>query len=232
MNLTEVPAREGPLTRKELKARTRLRLMRSAAAVFARRGMNQASIDEVAADAGYTKGAFYANFSSKQELFLAMLDERFAERLAQIKARYTTDSAIEEQARAAGEDFARYLSGDRDWQRLFFEFVAQAARDESFRLELVARYGALRDQIAGLFTERARELGLDLPLAADDLATMTFAMANGFALERMIEPEATGEELFGRMLVVFFAGLRALAQEAGTQARTGRDDEQSQGRSF
>lgn len=231
MNATEHPAREGPLTRKELKERTRRRLMRSAAAVFARRGMHQASIDEVAADAGYTKGAFYANFHSKEQLFLEMLDERFALRLREIEERSNNESEVEEQARAAGEDFGRYLAGDPDWQRLFFEFVAHAIRDQSFRAELVARYSGLRGGIAQIFKRRGEELGKDLPLAPEAVAMMTFAMANGLALERMLEPQLVPEELFGQMLAIFFAGLRALAQEAGTEARTGRDDEQSRGRS-
>ena len=68
------------LNGKEKQAHTRSCLMQSAANVFAQRGLQQASIDEVAEDAGFTKGAFYANFKSKEELFLAMLDERFAER--------------------------------------------------------------------------------------------------------------------------------------------------------
>ena len=70
------------LTRKEQQADTRGRLLRSAAKVFGRRGFQAASLDEVAADAGFTKGAVYANFESKEDLFLAMLDERFAERRA------------------------------------------------------------------------------------------------------------------------------------------------------
>ena len=71
-----------PLSRKERQAHTRHCLMESAARVFKRRGLEGASIDEVASDAGFTKGAFYANFKSKEELFLAMLDQRFAERVA------------------------------------------------------------------------------------------------------------------------------------------------------
>jgi len=69
------------LTRKEQQARTRAGLMDSAARVFSRRGLERASVDEIAEDAGFTKGAFYANFTSKEEIFLAMLDARFADRL-------------------------------------------------------------------------------------------------------------------------------------------------------
>ena len=76
------------LTRKEKQAHTRECLMRSAAKVFTQRGLQQASIDEVAEDAGFTKGAFYANFKNKEELFLAMLDERFTERIEEIARKY------------------------------------------------------------------------------------------------------------------------------------------------
>src|ERR1700679_3861070 len=69
------------LSRKEKQAQTRSCLMRSAAKLFAQRGFRDASIDDVAEDAGFTKGAFYANFASKEELFLAMLDEHFARRV-------------------------------------------------------------------------------------------------------------------------------------------------------
>jgi AcrR family transcriptional regulator len=117
------------LTRKEKQAHTRSCLMASAAKVFARRGLQSASIDEVAEDAGYTKGAFYANFKSKEELFLAMLDERFAGRLEDIDAVVASDADPEDQARRAGTDFTRYLDADPEWQRLFFEFTAHAARN-------------------------------------------------------------------------------------------------------
>ena len=76
--MTSTPER---LTRKQRQEHTRSCLLEAAGRVFARRGLTQASVDEVAADAGFTKGAVYANFGSKEELFLAMLDVRFAHRL-------------------------------------------------------------------------------------------------------------------------------------------------------
>src|SRR2546429_9164461 len=104
------------LTRKEKQAHTRACLMNSAAKLFALRGLQQASIDEVAEDAGFTKGAFYANFKSKEELFLAMLDERFAERLEEIDRVLATEAEPEAQAPQAGTDFSRYVSADPKWQ--------------------------------------------------------------------------------------------------------------------
>jgi AcrR family transcriptional regulator len=208
------------LTRKEKQAHTRSCLMHSAAKVFARRGLQQASIDEVAEDAGFTKGAFYANFKSKEELFLAMLDERFADRLKEIDRVLASEDAPEAQARQAGTDFSRYVSADPEWQRLFFEFTAYAARNEEFREELVTRYRALRHRIAETYGRRAEELGLSSPVPLEDVSLMTFAMANGVALEKLLEPEAVPDELYGTMLMIFFTGLRALA-ESGPPAVDG-----------
>ena len=202
------------LTRKEKQAHTRSCLMKSAAKVFARRGLQQASIDEVTEDAGFTKGAFYANFKSKEELFLAMLVERFAARLKEIDAAVASDETPEQQAQQAGADFARFLGADRDWQRLFFEFAAYAARNEEFREELVTRNGALRERIAEVYSRRADEVGLTPPIPVEQISLMTFAMAHGVALEKLLEPEAVPDELFGTMLLVFFTGLRTLAEQS------------------
>jgi AcrR family transcriptional regulator len=203
------------LSRKEQQAHTRSRLLSSAATVFARRGLHHASIDEVAADAGFTKGAFYANFASKEELFLAMLDERFEQRLAEIDRVVSGDADVAAQARQAGDEFARYLSADPEWQRLFFEFAAHAARNAEFREALVARYRALRERITAIYRRRIDELGITPPLPAEEIALMTFAMANGFAFERLLEPDAVPDELHGKMLTIFFTGLRALYEQDG-----------------
>jgi AcrR family transcriptional regulator len=203
------------LSRKEKQAHTRSCLMKSAAKIFARRGMQQASIDEVAEDAGFTKGAFYANFKNKEELFLAMLDESFADRLEEIDRVMQSDDALEAQARQAGIDFLRHVGADPEWERLFFEFAAYAARNEEFRQELVTRYSSLRDRIGDLYRRRVEELGVESPVPVEDIALMTFAMANGIALEKLLEPEAVSDELYGTMLMIFFTGLRALVEDSG-----------------
>jgi AcrR family transcriptional regulator len=199
------------LTRKERQAHTRQCLLHSAARVFARRGLQHASIDEVAEDAGFTKGAFYANFKSKEELFLAMLDERFAEKLRQLDDLLAGDDEPQLQARRAGEEFARYIAADPEWQRLFFEFSAYAARNPEFRDELVVRYRTLRARIADAYRERAARDGLEMPISPEQTALMTFAMCNGMALESLLEPEEITEETYGTMLETFFTGIGALA---------------------
>jgi AcrR family transcriptional regulator len=188
--------------------------MRSAARVFARSGLQHASIDQVAEDAGFTKGAFYANFKNKEELFLAMLDERFSARVQEIERVIAGDGTTSEKARRAGDDFAQMLSADPEWQRLFLEFTAYAARNEEFRAELVTRYRWMRSRIAEALRTRAEELGIETRLPYEQIALMTCAMVNGVALEKLLEGDAVPDELFGTMLMVFYAGLSALGHTA------------------
>jgi AcrR family transcriptional regulator len=199
------------LTRKERQAHTRECLMKSAAKLFAQRGLQQASIEDLAEDAGFTKGAFYANFKNKEELFLAMLDERFAERVAQIERVVGGEGTGVEKAVLAGDDFAAMVRADPDWQRLFYEFSAYALRDEDFRQELVTRYRWLQDRVAAALASRAEQLGLSPELTPEQVAMMTCAMANGFALDKMLEGDALPDEMFGTMLMIFMAGLKSLA---------------------
>jgi AcrR family transcriptional regulator len=199
------------MTRKEQQAHTRECLMHSAAKLFAQRGLQQASIDDLAEDAGFTKGAFYANFKNKEELFLAMLDEKFADRAQQIEQVVGGEGTGAEKAARAGDDFAAMLRADPEWQRLFFEFSTYAARDEDFRQELVTRYRWLQDRIATVLRERGELFELPASLEPERVALMTCAMANGYALEKLLEGDAIPDELYGTMLMIFFAGLKALA---------------------
>jgi AcrR family transcriptional regulator len=194
------------LTRKQRQEHTRHCLLEAAARVFARRGLVQATVDEVAADAGFTKGAVYANFGSKEELFLEMLDARFAQRLAEMDRALSTDEPPEAQARAAGRDFVDYLSGDPDWARLFLEAALHASRNEGFRVQLTSRYEAMRARMAELLRDRAQAGGFDPGVPFDQLATMIFAMANGVAFERFVEPDAVPDDLFASMLELFTLG--------------------------
>jgi AcrR family transcriptional regulator len=209
------------LTRRESQAQTRACLMRSAARVFARRGLQQASIDEVAEDAGFTKGAFYANFKNKEELFLAMLDERFAKRIEEVEAVVAGEGSAVEKARRYGDVFARTLRADSEWERLSFEFSAYAMRDEQFREELVTRLRAMTERIAAALKAEDEQYGKETTFPYEHVALMTHAMTTGFALEKLLEGDAVPDELYGTMLMVFFAGLDALS---GAPAAAGADE--------
>jgi AcrR family transcriptional regulator len=199
------------LTRKEKQARTREKLMRSAAKLFCRRGLDQASVDDIAQDAGYTKGAFYSNFKNKEELFLAMLDEKFGEEIERIEASLQTDESPDEAARHAGEDFIRSLRADPEWMRLYMEFIAYAARNESFREEFLTRCQALDARLEEVYRRWHDRIGITAPLPLGEVTRMVSIMADGFLIWQQLDP-SLGEEVYGNMLAIFMQGLGALAQ--------------------
>jgi AcrR family transcriptional regulator len=202
----------GPLTRRESQARTRAALLDSATKAFARHGLEQTSITQVATEAGYTRGAFYAHFRSKEELCIAMLEDRFDRYLEGFGEVLATDEEPEVRARRAGDHLSQLLAADPESQRLLFEFSAYGLRNEQFRRELVKRYASLRERVAEVFRLRAEEYGVRSPIPYERLALMTFAMASGIASTALLEPERVPDELHGEMLAIFFGGLRALGE--------------------
>ena len=201
------------MSRREKQQHTRSSLLRAASKVFCRTGLEGASVDEVAQTAGYTKGAFYANFKSKEELFLVMLDERFARELQRIDAALAGSGEPHTEARAAAADFIHF-AGDEDWPRLYFQFVAHAARDEEFRQELATRQQAMREKLADTFARWKQGLDQDNqpPLPMEEVAAMIYCMDDGFLVDRMIEP-GLSEELYARMIEIFLRGLEVLGAE-------------------
>jgi AcrR family transcriptional regulator len=199
------------MTRREKQQRTRKSLLNAAARLFCQRGLEGASIDEVAQAAGYTKGAFYANFKSKEELFLVMLDERFSRELDRLDRALAGTQEPHEEARAAAQDFIHF-AGDQDWPRLYFQFVAHAARDEDFRQELATRHQAMRDRLTEVFKRWKEGVGVTPTLPVAEITAMMFFMADGFLLDRMIEP-GLSEELYTTMVGVFLRGLEAISAE-------------------
>jgi AcrR family transcriptional regulator len=173
--------------------------------------MQGASIDAIAADAGYTKGAFYANFDSKQDLFLAMLEQKFATSLADLEAAMPGAGVPEAEAHNAAESFLAYANSDPEWPRLYQEFAALAARDQQFREQLSARVSELRARMAALFEQWASSYGVKPALAPEEVAAMTFFMADGFLMHRLIEP-ALDESLYPKMVDIFLQGLLAQVQ--------------------
>jgi AcrR family transcriptional regulator len=210
------------LNRQQKQAKTRSSLMSSAAKVFCRKGLQRASIDEVAEDAGYTKGAFYANFKNKEELFLAMLDERFAERIEEINRAFAVEGeSPPEQARHAAAAYAKGLHGDPGAEGLFLEFSAYALRDQGFREELLTRIATLRKRLERVYARRAEEYGLDPVVPVERIVWMTIAMADGWALWNLLEPDQVDDELFETMIELFTIGFGMASGAADAQAAKG-----------
>jgi AcrR family transcriptional regulator len=196
--------------RKERQAETRTSLLRSAAHLFCKRGMEGTSVEEISSDAGYTKGAFYANFKSKEELFLAMLDEHFAAEIERMDRALSGSGDPGEEARHAAADFTHYVFADSEWPILYFQFAAHAARDEEFREELATRSRAMREKMAEILRRWSADFPAEPPLPVEDLSAMIDFMASGFVIERTVDPDIP-EELFASMMGIFFLGAQAMA---------------------
>jgi AcrR family transcriptional regulator len=210
--LSPTTARRGArLTRGERQAATRAALLRSASHSICEHGIQGASIDRIAAQAGYTKGAFYANFASKEELFLVMLDEKFAAELERLEAAMAGSDEPADEARKAAQEFVTYVNRDPEWPRLYQEFAAHAARNDEFRAEFAARQRALRARMADVFARWTSALGVEPVLPHADVAAMTFIMADGFLLDRIIDP-GLDDGLYTTMCEVFLRGLAAIAE--------------------
>jgi AcrR family transcriptional regulator len=197
------------LTRKAKQARTRERLLRSASRLFCSRGLEQASVDEIARDAGYTKGAFYSNFKSKEELFLAMLDEKFGAEIERIESGLRTDEPPEAAVRDMGEDLMRFLRSDPEWERLYLEFVAYAGRNDEFRQELLTRCRAMDERLARVYERWTEAIGIKPPIPIEEITLMSSIMTQGFLMAQQLDPEL-GEETYGTMLFAFVLGLREM----------------------
>jgi AcrR family transcriptional regulator len=197
------------LSRDEKKARTRGELLDAAGRVFLQRGFFAASLDEVAEEAGYSKGAVYSNFADKEDLLLALIEDRAELRRRRVFGLVDTDAPLDVQAREGGQAFNHILEEEREWAPLFLEFWVCVARNPALQAKFAPRYRAMKSAIATQLEEGATLAGRELPVSAERLATVLFAIGNGFSLERLADPDFVDDDLFGAMLAIFFTGLEA-----------------------
>ena len=128
----------GTFDRSERRARTRAQLLAAAARVYARRGFAGATLDEVAEEAGFTKGAVYDHFGSKENLLFALLDEHLATQIAEQVALFDPAKAAAERPRAGSDQWMKELDEDPDSFRLFVEAWVHGQRDEELGRRVAA----------------------------------------------------------------------------------------------
>jgi AcrR family transcriptional regulator len=197
------------LTRAEKSAQTRAELMASARRLFLRHGFHASSLEMVAEEAGFTIGAVYSRFGSKADLFLAILDQRIDQLVAEVAQVAALDQPIPEQAELLAGRRMALLEREREWFPLVLEFWSHAARDERLRREFGACHERLVGAYSGLIEADYARLGLPLPLAPEVLARAVVAMGNGIALERLTDPARVPEGLLSTMAVAFLRGVTA-----------------------
>jgi AcrR family transcriptional regulator len=176
---------------------TRDRLFEAATRVFEEQGINGASIEAIAAAAGYTRGAFYSNFASKDELIIAMLGDhveqsirRCLELLAKHKSPADFIDALRNVERSPQDPLGRS-------PLLHMELILFVARAEKRRPELAKRLRARRQMVTEIVDTTAKHSGRNFRDPAW-VAAILLALEDGFRLHRLIDPESTPSDSFVR----------------------------------
>lgn len=176
-------------------------LLEAAARVFARRGIDGASLADVAAEAGYTKGAVYSNYGSKKGLIDAVVDDRSSNILEfGVDAAASQRGPISEKGRALGDRLDATRSDQRDWLLLYLELWQRAVRDETMVQEFRSHHGGNLNEIASVVRAQLDESGAAVGFTPRELAVVISALTTGMAMEAMISPDDVPPGLLGRIL--------------------------------
>jgi len=174
------------LTRAERAAATRRDLLEVAERRFFADGYHGTRLDDIAEEAGYTKGAVYSAYQSKAGLFLALYDQVVEQRICEIRALLSAHETEDDRLGA----LARQPVDDRNGRFLVLaiEFLTHAAHDGELLEVISKRHAHLRASLAELAPSGG-------PLSPEAWAVMTLALSNGLALERLINPRGVPGDL-------------------------------------
>ena len=151
-------------------------LLTAALRVFAGRGYKEAGVDEIAAEAGYSKGALYWHFSGKEQLLEALIDERIDALMRDRFALLASAPPEQDMAVEATRAFAQQLREQREAMLLEREYWSLAIRDPELRSRYAERQTELRDALAAAMSARARHLGTpELTMPAADVARIVMS---------------------------------------------------------
>src|SRR3979411_2873402 len=185
-------------------------LLAAALRVFARRGYRDAGVDEIAADAGYSKGALYWHFSGKAELLMTLLEERIDAPMRDRVALLASAPPERDMSVEATREFARQLDEESEAMLLEREYWTLAIRDPELRARYAERQTELRNSLAVAMEARAHHLGTpELTMPSEDVARIVMAIIGGLAVDELIEPGSVDPELLGEALALISAGLVA-----------------------
>jgi AcrR family transcriptional regulator len=197
-----------PLTPERRRELTRRHLLEAAANVFARDGFHGATLDAVASHAGFTKGAVYSNFKSKDDLFLALLDDRVESQFAVVSE--VLESGPHERSHQfplMRELIDATIFGDDSFSTLYLEFVLYARRNPEARAKLAHLARRERALIESLIE---REHGLVAGVAPESvrsLAEFSRAVFSGLNMTRLVDPEAVTKETVAVTLEMLYKAM-------------------------
>jgi AcrR family transcriptional regulator len=196
------------LSKAEAKSRTRDLLLEAAARTFARKGFAGSSVDEIAEAAGYTVGALYSNFASKERLFVELMRGRASDRMSEVLEIMGDGDLDGRRLQAIGQLLVNIADRDVDFLPLQAEFWLYAVRHRKEMQEMAPPL-LQQDAMRPLIEKALRHHGRDQDVSADDVSTVVRALCLGLVRQRRISPGSVPEELFGQALHWLFAGIEA-----------------------
>jgi AcrR family transcriptional regulator len=179
---------------------TREKLFEAAARVFEDQGIGGASIEAIAAAAGFTRGAFYSNFKSKDELIIAMLEDHVEQSMARTRdllERHKNLADFIEALKTVGRSRQDPLGRS---PLLHMEMILFVARAEKRRPELAKRLRARRKLVADIIETTAKNSGQTTIRNPAWAGVVVLALEDGFRLHRLIDPETTSPDSFFRAI--------------------------------
>jgi AcrR family transcriptional regulator len=182
---------------------TRRKLLEAAEHIFAREGFEAARLEDIAATAGYTRGAFYANFESKEDIFFALLEQWISGRIEQINSLLRQHETPVKRVRALREHYAQ-LAKDRSLALLSLEFKLFAIRHPEAHARLRARQQKLRACGGDILQRVMKDLGRSLAFSSRAGATGLGALSNALLLEHLVDPKTLSDEDTRQLLRMFF----------------------------
>lgn len=191
--------------REQRKEETRSELIAAAATVFARRGFHGASVEQIAREAGYSTGAVYWHFSGKDDLFLAVFENYATTRVREFEdTQDRAEGELPQRARAYADQWMARLRRDPEFMILTLEFLVHAWRNPPLREAFGHRAAFARLALARIMQEESARRGYELPMPAEDLATVLRELGSGLALAKLADPDGIRDELFGDFVELFF----------------------------
>jgi len=195
---------------------TRQHLLDAAAIVFARNGFHGSTLDEVAATAGFSKGAVYSNFKSKDDLFLELFHDRVDRQFAVVSE--ALDTGSHDQA----EQFPRIRQilrsdtspWDDSFVTLWLEFILYARRNPDAQKKLAASAQRARTQVRALIEHEYEVRGVTPNYPAADLAEIGMALFNGLGIDRLVDPTAVSDQMLDTTLSFLFDAMGVKPQDA------------------
>jgi AcrR family transcriptional regulator len=162
-----------------------------------------ASVEDIAEQAGYTRGAFYSNFSSKSELFLQLLKRDHENVMADMRAIFEAGESRSQMEARVLDYYSKHFR-ENDCFLLWMEGKLQAARDPDFRVGFVACLRELRAATTEYIRQFSAQFGTPLPLPAEQLAVGLLALSDGMQFSVAFDPQAVTPEMTEAVLAGFF----------------------------